>query len=154
MTQSTVHLFERPQHLRQVAHWIYEAFWFDLEGYSPAFFEGKLSEANSPNFLPLSLLALDGDSPAGTVNLIVNDDPTRPHLSPWLAALYVLPEFRRRGHAVALCRRLFEEAGRLGCHEVYIETHIPDFYRRFGAQVHEEAADDMWVMRVPLAPAD
>ncbi len=153
MTQTVLHLYERPEHRRLVADWIYEAFWFELEGYSPAFFEGKLSEAAGPDRLPLSLLALEGDRPVGTVNLIVNDDPTRPHLTPWLAALYVEPDCRGRGHAVALCRRLFVEAGRLGCHEVYIATHIPDFYNRFGAEIHEQAAADFWVLHVALPVA-
>ena len=150
MSQTILHLYERPAHRPLVAGWIYEAFWFELDGYSPDFFEGKLSEAAGANTLPVSLLALDGEEPAGTVNLIANDDPSRPHLTPWLAALYVEPAFRGKGHAQALCRRLFEEAARLGCHEVYITTHITVFYRRFGAELHEATDEDPWILRIPL----
>ncbi len=151
MTQTICHLYEAPGHLPQVAAWIYEAFWFGQEGYAPDFFEERLSEARDPDIIPLSLLALEGDAPVGTVNLIENDDPKRPHLTPWLAALYVEPEFRGRGHGLNLTRRLLEEAARLDCDTVYLTTHIPDFYRRFGAEVHEEVEDDFWVMRIPLA---
>lgn len=149
MTQTICHLFEAPGHLPQVADWIYEAFWFGQEGYTPDFFEARLSEARDRDSIPLSLLALDGETPAGTVNLIANDDPERPHLSPWLAALYVEPAFRGRGHARGLTRRLLQEAVRLGCDAVYLTTHIPDFYKRFGAEIHEEVEDDFWVMRIP-----
>jgi GNAT superfamily N-acetyltransferase len=93
-------------------------------------------------------LVLDGDTPAGTVNLIVNDDPERPHLTPWLAALYVDPPFRGRGHATRLSKRLLQEAARLNCPAVYLATHIPDFYKRFGAELHEDLAEDFCVMRI------
>jgi predicted N-acetyltransferase YhbS len=150
MTQSICHLYEAPGHLPQVATWIYEAFWFGQEGYTPDFFVDRLNEARDPDSIPLSLLALDGDAPAGTVNLIANDDPARPHLTPWLAALYVDPAFRGRGHARSLTRRLLAEAARLGCDTVYLTTHIPDFYKPFGAQLHEAVEDDFWVLRIPI----
>ncbi len=148
MTQQICHLYEAPGHLPLVAKWIHEAFWLDQEGYEPDFFEARLGEASDPDNIPLSLLALDEGAPVGTVNLIVNDDPQRPHLTPWLAALYVEPDFRRRGHGAALIVRLLSEASRLGCGTVYLTTHIPDFYKRFGAQVHEKVEDDFWVMRL------
>ena len=150
MNQVIRHIFETPDHRPLVASWIYEAFWFGQEGYSPEYFEAVLGEAADPENIPLSLLALEDEVPVGTVNLIVNDDPERPHLTPWLAALYVDPGFRGRGHAVALVRRLLDEAARLNCAEVYLATHIPDFYRRFGAEIHEEVAEDFWVMRIPI----
>ncbi|MGF1591994.1 MAG: GNAT family N-acetyltransferase [Kiloniellaceae bacterium] len=146
MSQTICHLFESPRHRPLVAGWIYEAFWFEQEGYSPEFFESRLHEARTADSLPLSLLALDGGEPAGTVNLIANDDPARPHLAPWLAALYVDPPYRGRGHAARLTARLLREAARLDCTTVYLGTHIPDFYRRFGAEVHEAVDDDFWVM--------
>lgn len=148
MTQTICHLFEAPGHRPLVANWIYEAFWFGMDGYSPEHFEARLGEAQDAENIPLSLLALDGDAPAGTVNLIVNDDPERPHLTPWLAALYVDPAFRGRGHATRLGRRLLQEAARLNCPAVYLGTHIPDFYKRFGAERHEDVADDFCVMKI------
>ena len=142
------HLFEAPGHRPVVASWIYEAFWFGMDGYSPEHFEMRLGEASDADSIPISLLALDGDEPAGTVNLIANDDPERPHLTPWLAALYVDPPFRRRGHATRLGERLLQEAARLNCPAVYLGTHIPNFYKRFGAELHEEVADDFCILRI------
>jgi hypothetical protein len=31
---------------------------------------------------------------------------------------------------------------------VYLGTHIPDFYKRFGAELHEDLAEDFCVMRI------
>lgn len=146
MSQTICHLYEAPDHIPLVARWIHEAFWFGQDGFEPEFFEARLGEAKDPDRIPLSLLALDDGEPAGTVNLIVNDDPERPHLTPWLAALYVDPAYRGRGHAVSLTRSLLEEAARLGCDKVYLTTHIPDFYKRFGAEVLKEVDDDFWVL--------
>ncbi|WP_340119083.1 GNAT family N-acetyltransferase [Pelagibius sp. 7325] len=148
MTRTICHLFEVPGHRPVVANWIYEAFWFGQDGYDPDLFECRLGEACDADRIPLSLLALDGGTPAGTANLIVDDYPERPQLTPWLAALYVDPPFRRRGHATALGRRLLQEAARLDCPTVYLTTHIPDFYRRFGAEVHEQIGEDFWILRI------
>lgn len=153
MSQTICHLYEAPQHRAVVAGWIYEAFWYGQDGYTPEFFEERLNEARDPDNIPLSLLALDDGAPAGTVNLIVSDDPERPHLTPWLAALYVDTAFRGRGHATGLTQRLLQEAARLDCPAVYLSTHIPDFYRRLGAEIYEEIADDFWVMRFDTAAA-
>jgi predicted N-acetyltransferase YhbS len=154
MSQTICHIFEAPTHRPVVASWIYEAFWFGQDGFSPEFFEERLAEASDPDNIPLSLLALEQGEPVGTVNLIVNDDPARPHLTPWLAALYVDPAFRGRGHAKGLTRRLLNEAARLDCPAVYLGTHIPRFYAPFGAEIHEAVAEDFWILRIPLPAAN
>ena len=110
-----------------------------------------LRDADNPDRIPLSLLALVDGQPAGTVNLIHNDDKTRPHLHPWLAALVVVPERRGQGIGSALVRALLQEARRLGCDELYLGTDIPGFYERLGAVIHEQLREDHWVMCVSLA---
>ena len=152
------HLFNTPEHLSTVAGWIYHEFWQDKPGYSPAIFEALLRDADDPGRIPLSLLALIDDRPAGTVNLIHNDDPTRPHLHPWLAALVVVPQYRGQGVGSALVRALLQEARRLDVSELYLGTDIPGFYERCGAVIHEHPGEDHWIMRFvieaesPVAP--
>ena len=144
------HLFHHPERVRLVAGWIYDEFWTGKAGYSVGTFEGLLRDARDPDRIPLSLLALAEGAPAGTVNLIECDDPARPHLRPWLAALFVAPEFRGRGIGSALVRALDAEARRLGCKEMYLGTDIPDFYGPLGAAVHEQVTDTFCIMRIPL----
>jgi len=57
-----------------------------------------------------------------------------------------------RGHGIVsmLVRRLMEEAKRLGLTEMYLGADIPDFYTRFGAEVHEQVNDVFCVMRLKL----
>jgi predicted N-acetyltransferase YhbS len=144
------HLFRHPTHIRLVAGWIYDAFWQGRAGYSVDTFDTLLRRANNPDRIPLSLLALVDGQPAGTVNLISNDDPQRPHLCPWLAALFVPIRYRHRGVGTQLVRVLLWEAGRLGLPELFLETDIPRFYARLGAEHYEQKAKGLFIMRFPL----
>ena len=144
------HLFELPLHRARIADWIYEAFWAGRPGYSPAHLETLLAEARDPDSVPLSLLATTEGRPAGTVNLVVCDDDSRPQLTPWLAALYVAPEFRSQGIGTALVQRLCSEAARIGCRELYLGTEIPAFYKALGAEVHESVRPGFWIMHRAL----
>lgn len=148
------HLHRHPGHLERVARWIHAAFW-TRSGQGVETVIGLLENARDPDRIPLSLLARVGDEPAGTVNLVACDSRERHDLTPWLAALYVSPEYRRRGIGAALVRALMAEAARLGSGEIYLETDIPDFYARLGAAKHQPLAEGGWIMRisVPLPTA-
>lgn len=87
----------------------------------------------TPHVIPESFVAMAGDRPIGMASLIEDDMKTRPDLSPWLAAVYVLPEFRNRGVGSSLVRAVMAEAMALGVERLYLFT--PDqmaFYRRLG----------------------
>jgi predicted N-acetyltransferase YhbS len=147
MAFDIVHLLERPALRPAAAQLIYDEFWVGKAGYSPAYFEGRLSEAADPGQLPLSLVACEGDRFLGTVNLIDSDDDQRRHLWPWLAALAVVPGVRGRGIGTRLVKRLLAEGARLGIDCVHFGTDGPGFYRRLGAVVHEQVRGDFCIMR-------
>ena len=143
MTPMITHLFEHPSHRHLVARWIFDAFWRERpeSGYTASVIGRRLADAFDPDRIPLSLLALVDGRPAGTVNMIENDDSKRPHLRPWLAALFVVPELRGAGVGSALVRALCHHAARLDLPELYLGTDIPDFYRRLGAVLVERDGD-------------
>jgi predicted N-acetyltransferase YhbS len=134
-----IDLFKKPEHISIVADWIYHEFWKDKPGYTPEFFQNLLNQANSNNKIPISLLALVNGLPAGTINLIENDDEKRLHLKPWLAALYVSPSFRNRGVGSMLVKSLLKTAKNLDIKKLYLGTDNPDFYERLGATKFERA---------------
>jgi predicted N-acetyltransferase YhbS len=141
------HLFNHPDHLQLVAGWIYNEFWTGKPGHSVETLEARLSLAGNPDCVPLSLLALADGQPAGTVNLVENDNEQRPQLRPWLAALLVVPGFRKHGIGSALTRAIVEEAKRLGFSELFLGTDMPDFYIRLGAELHEQPSESYCIMR-------
>jgi GNAT superfamily N-acetyltransferase len=90
-------------------------------------------QRTAPHVIPESFVAMAGDRPVGMASLIEDDMKTRPDLSPWLAAVYVLPEFRNRGVGSRLVQAVMAEASTLGVERLYLFT--PDqeaFYRRLG----------------------
>ena len=143
-----VHLFEKSQHVPTVANWIYNEFWADKGSYSSDDLAALLYRATGEDAIPLSLLALCADIPVGTVNLIEHDDENRQELTPWLAALYVLPEYRNGGVGRLLVRSLQLQAAKMGIGLMYLGTDNPGFYAHLEAQIHEQPSDDFCIMRL------
>jgi predicted N-acetyltransferase YhbS len=80
---------------------------------------------------------------------------THPEWMPWLASVYVAPEFRHQGVGSRLVNSVSEAARKAGMEALYLFT--PDrvaFYQRLGWQVlHGEAYRGRWVtvMRIQLS---
>lgn len=73
--------------------------------------------------IPLSLVALAGDQPAGTISLVKDDAPPGfSSLSPWMASMVVASPFRGQGLEVNLMNQIFSHARSLGYAEIYAWT--------------------------------
>lgn len=72
--------------------------------------------------LPVTLVALADGQLLGTVSLIFNDLPGFEHLNPWLASLFVLPEYRGKSVAGFLIRAAEERLSALGYSEGFLFT--------------------------------
>ena len=76
----------------------------------------------------------------GMASIDPYDMITRPDLSPWLAAVYVAPEFRHNGIGSKLVRAVMQEAVVLGLDRIYLFTpNKINFYNRLGWQFFEHA---------------
>lgn len=65
--------------------------------------------------------------------LVAHDMDTRKELSPWLAGVFVAPDYRRHGLGTALVRRAVDDATALGVRRLYLYTPtIELFYSRLG----------------------
>lgn len=117
------------------ARWRYDAFFGD---------SGETFEASRMalfDFLrrhegyEIGLLAVCDGQPAGLCLFVreeVEPNP-RPDLSPWLAALYVAPEFRKRGIGAALVRAIEAHARKVGTVTLHLYTSEAEgFYARLG----------------------
>jgi len=146
MTFEIQHLFERPQYLHEVARLIHEEWWSDKPGYSVSTMAARLELAKGRDSIPLSLVAVRDDKPIGTVNLVENDNEERQDLTPWLAALLVVPEARGNGVGTALVRSLVKDAANLGIPTLYLGTDMPEYYAKLGANLFAEYADGYRIM--------
>ncbi|WP_456268824.1 GNAT family N-acetyltransferase [Kushneria sp. AK178] len=85
--------------------------------------------------LPLTRVAHDGDRPLGMASLFDNDCAQRPDLRPWLAAVFVHPDYRGRGIAGQLIEAIEQDArarGETGLHLITADSQT--LYERHGWQ--------------------
>jgi len=80
------------------------------------------SEGTKKGSVPLTLVALVSEKPAGMISLWQSDFDGRPDLSPWLASLFVHPSHRKKGIASRLIKKLEAEACRLSFQQLYLVT--------------------------------
>ena len=131
-------LYAAPQHAAQVSRWLWEAFG---DGLSPAFFESVVRHSQTPDALPITFIATEGDVLLATVGLWRCDLISRQDLWPWLAALYVDEPARGRGLAGQLQQHVIDYAKVQGYDELYLYSACRDFYERFGWQYIGDALD-------------
>lgn len=80
--------------------------------------------------------------PVGSAAIVASDMDSRPQWSPWLASVFVAPEFRRQGIGGRLVLHTMAQAAAAGYRYFYLFT--PDraaFYERLGWQ---EIAEDVY----------
>ncbi len=83
--------------------------------------------------IPLTVVALAGETVLGSASLIQHDMDTRMDLSPWLASVYVAPDYRRQRIGSALVRRIEHEARTLGYKTLHLFTpDMQSFYETLG----------------------
>ena len=132
------YLADHPALVPTLARW-HQGQWSYLSpGRTIAQRETALQAHLRPAQIPTSVVALSEDTLLGGAALISHDMDTRMDLSPWLACVYVAPEYRRQGVGTALVQRVVHEARALGVDTLHLFT--PDkeaFYARLGWSVIE-----------------
>lgn len=140
---------DRPDLAPLVANWRVEAFFSEPGGYSV---EEMTALILAPPVGPKETFVLfDRDQPVGTAGVVRGDLDTRVDLTPWLAGVFVRPEFRGHGCATALIRRAeaFAAAASVRVLWLYTLTAEP-FYARLGWQrvgLEQEDGREVVLMR-------
>ncbi|MCX2738460.1 GNAT family N-acetyltransferase [Pontibacter anaerobius] len=131
------YLYEVPQHFDTVADWIYRQ-WWQKPGSTADVVKTPLREHMQAQPLPAAFVALEGDKPVGSVLLIESDGvDALPDLKPWLAALYVLPEYRGQGVGKLLVQALEQHAQQADFTDLYlVATDRVSFYYDLGWRVY------------------
>ena len=84
--------------------------------------------------IPFALVAeLDG-ALCGNTLVIESDEPARPDLAPWVAAVWVDEAMRKRGIAAALLQEAIKRSAALGVERLYLSSRpaMRDFYTKLG----------------------
>jgi GNAT superfamily N-acetyltransferase len=90
--------------------------------------------ATDPSSLPISLAATANDELAGVACVVLDDElPDAMEPGPWVAAVFVNPEYRGRSVGKELVKEVVRRARELGHSDVYLYTrHVAHWYETFG----------------------
>ena len=120
-----------------VARWRYDAF-FARDGITFEESRDALRAWMRGLGYETALLAEVDGQPAGSCLFVREETDPKHDLTPWLAALYVAPEFRKLGIASALVRAIEQHARDVGCTELYLYTITAEpVYAKLGWIVRE-----------------
>jgi GNAT superfamily N-acetyltransferase len=138
------YLADHPDFIPTLARWHHEQWKHLSPGDSVEERTARLRAHLSIGQIPTTFVAISpADGPGserdrtqilGSASLIAQDMDTHPELSPWLASVFVAPQYRGQGIGTALVRRVILEAETLGVARLYLFT-TPDkngFYARLG----------------------
>ncbi len=131
-------LRERPACFDTVADRIWQA-WWRADGTPLSYIATRLRENMAATPIPFALVAHDGERFLGTASVIASDLEERPHLAPWIAAVWVEEEARRHGVGAALVDRAAQDCFALGIGRAYLcaRPRMSGFYERLGWTVAE-----------------
>ncbi|NYT72092.1 GNAT family N-acetyltransferase [Halomonas sp. QX-2] len=118
-----------------VADWTFEAWGHLHPGLTQEKAIERLKAECGQGSVPSIFVAMQAETPVGTASLIADDMSIRREFTPWLASVFVVPEWRGQGIASGLVKRVEEEAIESGIRHFYLYT--PDqqaLYRRLGWQ--------------------
>ena len=136
-------LSECPEHLETVGLWIYNE-WWSKRCDSPEIVLSWLRTHKKLDAVPYSVVALAAGEPVGSCCVIENDCIHRPQYAPWVAAVYVRPEFRRRGIASMILQEAASIAVRAGVRCLFIDclAVTAAVYEKNGWAIHEREVGD------------
>ncbi|MBP2237101.1 putative N-acetyltransferase YhbS [Sinorhizobium kostiense] len=132
-------LREQPGFCSTVADRVWRA-WWQGAGHPFEQVSDHMQEMLDDRPLPLGLVAHYGKQYLGSTLIVSCDLEERPQYAPWVAAVWVDPEHRRRGIGRALVGRAAEAAFGLGYDIAYL-CALPEkrsFYEAFGWNRLEE----------------
>jgi GNAT superfamily N-acetyltransferase len=130
------------RHIPTVVQWLWSE-WGAEDGYRYlSDTEYRTRHCLGRGKLPMTFVATLDAVPVATVSLWTCDLQARQDLTPWLAALYVVPEMRRYGIGAAMVHHAAGAAKMLRAHSPYALHLITDrvgYYEALGWEFVEEA---------------
>lgn len=123
-------LANHPQHVETVTKWL----WLQWgEPYNYLFWKTLVKSCLSTSTLPQAYLAISELGEAiGTACLWRCDLLSRQDLTPWLACLFVDPQYRQMGVGKRLQYHCCQQAKKMGFRMVYLFSELEGYYEAFG----------------------
>ncbi len=134
-----VYLADCPLHVSLLAEWCHEQWGYLSPKRTLKEVENKFADLLNIDKIPFALVAVENEKPIAMASLTVNDMDTYPELTPWLASVYVVPEFRKKGIGKKIVQSVLEKAKEQQFQKVYLFTMDQEhWYAQMGFQVLEK----------------
>ncbi len=125
-------LADHPELKPILAQWFYDE-WVSTEGIPLDTLQNQLDENMNADRIPVTWVALHGNTPIGSVSIDLDDLPGSGYPGPWLASFYIIPSQRGQGVGRALLTHALRFARDCGLDDLYLWTKQPsELYRSLG----------------------
>jgi GNAT superfamily N-acetyltransferase len=129
-------LKKHPEYAPILAFWAYRE-WYKTRSIPLDLVIKSYKDRINSDQIPMTWIVIEDDIPVGMVSIKNNDLWSRKDLNPWLASLFVLPDFRNHGLGYLLIRQVIEKAKSLKYSHLYLftdsdKTHLENFYTESG----------------------
>lgn len=143
MNVETKQLSECPELVTTVGNWIYQE-WWSRRYETPEVVYNWLKMHAVRDHVPFTVVGFADGVPVGSCCVVENDCVHRKQYSPWVAAVYVIPEMRKRGVASKVLQEAARIATRAGIGGLYIDclASTAPVYERNGWLIHEREVGD------------
>jgi GNAT superfamily N-acetyltransferase len=132
------YLANYPAYISELARLHFQEWTYLCPGESLDERTARLSGSCGRNAIPSVVVALGDGELLGSAMLLAHDTDSRPQLTPWLAGVFVKPQYRGKGIGSALVSRIEAEARSLGVSTLYLYTpQTESLYERLGWSVME-----------------
>lgn len=136
---SIIDLSRELQHIPILASW-HQQEWAHLNpGSSLENRIDKMQAYLSTALVPSTFIYKQNEQLAGSAAIVACDMDTHPELTPWLASVFVVPHWRRRGIGAQLVKHVMWQARQAEISALYLFT--PDqaaFYQKLGWSIMAE----------------
>ncbi len=136
-------IYDHPEHRALLAQWMYDEFCReDRPSVSLSDMVEKMK--SRVNAFPYTFVALEGETPIGTVTLYENDLKGEA-FTPWMGSLVVAPEYRGVGYGRALIAYICGFARGMGYDTIYLRTeHTAGYYEALGWEFVKRTTDPVY----------
>jgi len=147
-------LKEEPEHIPTLADWHHNEWgYLNPDGSVQNRIE-KMQSYLGIGLIPITFIAKEQSRLAGSAAIVKHDMDTKLELSPWLASVFVAPEYRQKGIGTKLVLHAMEKAKDVGVTTLYLFTPNKEhFYKELGwATFSEELyrGQEVAIMKISL----
>ncbi|MES2206298.1 MAG: GNAT family N-acetyltransferase [Pseudomonadota bacterium] len=128
-----INIKKDPSHIKQVAEWQYKEWAYLCPGAGMEKFVERIESSLSEDLIPSTFLAIEGHQLMGAAEIVAHDMDTHLNLGPWLASVYVAPEYRCKGVGRSLVKHVMQKAKEHNVETLYLFTPNNEaFYQNLG----------------------